>query len=100
MRDESVIFVISNPNRTHLLHVLKTNRVANTGILIVMKNGDRFIATKQYLVSVLPLVKPAELTGGGRWIKCLNCGLRKDCLGNNTIWLRMKKKTDWFNCAG
>ena len=89
MNDGYVYLATSNPNTQHRKYELllpKTNSRKNTETLIAMINEDRFVAEKLYLVSVLPLVKAAELPGGGRDIRCGNCGAMEESDGVG-IWL-------------
>ena len=86
-------------NRVHCLRILKINSVENTETLIGMIDEDRFIEAKQHLGRVLPLVKAAELPGGGGDIRCRNCFAHQSPVGNEIccIWMLEPK---WSNCAG
>ena len=78
------------------------NSVANTKELIGMINEDRFTEVKQHLGSVLPLMKAAELPGGGRSISCGNCGACQYSTNNDLlchIGFKMQEPA-WSNCAG
>ena len=99
--DKHVYLSTSNPNsqnRTHSLWLPKANSGTDTETLIAMINEDRFVAAKQYLVSVLPMVKAAELSGGGRSIFCDNCGAMEKSDGD-IIEIEVDEP-DWSNCAG
>ena len=101
VNDDYVYFEASNPNGYHMRHrldILKTNSGAKTETMIAMINEDRFVAAKQYLMSVLPLVKAVELPGGGREIYCDNCRAMELSLGD-LILLEVNEPA-WSNCAG
>ena len=65
--------------------------------LISKFNKDRLKEEKQHLVSVLPLVKAAELPGSGRRVLCGQCGAVESSIGNQ-IWIWIKEP-DWSNCS-
>ena len=88
----------SSQHRIYVLELQKPNSVADTETLIAMINGDRFAAAKQYLVNVLPLLKAAELPGGGRMITCNNCGAGEFSI-HDEISFYMNEAA-WSNCAG
>ena len=53
---------------------------------------------KQYFGIVLPLLKSAELPGGGGNIFCDNCGTAQLLTGNGIkLWM---DESDWSNCDG
>ena len=98
MENNQTLFgTISNEGRPQTLELSKTSSVADTETLIAMINGDRFATTKQHLVNVLPLVKAAELAGGGRHDWCENCNAFESSRGD-TISLVMEEPA-WSNCA-
>ena len=84
LKNKCIFFSITGENSQHrtqeldselyyFLKIPKTISGVNIETMIAMMNEDRFAAAKQLLVSVLPLVKAAELRGGGRNIGCNNC---------------------------
>ena len=99
MQDGSVFFVTSNQNSHYktLLSGWKKNSGAITEKMIAMINGDRFVAEKKLLESVLPLVKAAELIEDD-FFHCPNCdtALRSFV---DVISISMDEPF-WSNCAG
>ena len=64
---------------------------------MAMINRDRFVAAKELLVDVLPLVKAAELPSGWKGIWCGNCRA-EEYLFDDEICLRINELA-WSNCA-
>ena len=100
MKDK-LVFLVSDSFESMQFKELwlsKTNSGANIETMIAMINEDRFVAEKEYLVNVLPLVKAAELPGGGRDIVCEECHAIEYSVEDDMSFYM--SEPDWSDCAG
>ena len=85
--------------RTYDLRLPRTNCGADIETLIAMINGDRFVAEKQHLVSILSLIKDGDFPRTGRKHRCDDCLATVGQSFDKRMWFAMDEP-EWSDCVG